>query len=90
MRKKPAKRKPPNGAPIAPTVVPAIDIDAVNFYRLEHGLSFKELSHQIQVKPTTLYAILRGRTQTKLRDTTAYRIQQFCATQGAHVGRHPR
>jgi DNA-binding XRE family transcriptional regulator len=83
MRKKPAKRKPPNGQPLTPSVVPAVDIAAVNLYRLEHGLSFKELSDRIHVKPTTLYAILRGRTQTKLRDTTAYRIQQFCATHGA-------
>jgi len=83
MPKKSAKRKPPNGAPPPPSVVvPAIDIEALNLYRLEHRLSFKELSDQIHLNPTTLYAVLRGRTRTKLRDTTAYQIRKFCVNHG--------
>lgn len=85
MPKKSAKRKPPNGVPITS---PAIDIHALNLYRLEHGLSFKELGDQIHVNATTLYAVLRGRTRTQPRDTTAYRIQQFCAHHGVVSADH--
>jgi DNA-binding XRE family transcriptional regulator len=94
MRKKTDKRKTPraNGVSAAapPSTDDGIDVERVNLYRLEHGLTFKELGHRINVKPTTLYAFLRGRTRTKLRDTTAYRIRMFCATHlAAAVDRHP-
>lgn len=81
----PKRKAQPTGVVLTPVVAPPIvapvvDIEALNRYRLENGLTFRELSDRVRIKQTTLYAVLRGRVRTKLRDTTAYRLHQFVAT----------
>jgi hypothetical protein len=63
-------------------------------YRLEHDLSFEQLADEMKqagfpVRARSLHLALTNRLQTKPRERTLYKIQQFVGTLGRR-SRTPR